>query len=176
LSVTAFAIGSAVSAVVAGRLVERFGRRLTVLGLSLVTVGIVAAALVLLLVPGDIAGFCVAPALLVGGIGGGFTISPNITMTLSNVPVRMAGSAGGALQTGQRVGAAIGTALSAGVFYGVLAASGGSFPAAIAASLGVAVLTTLVALGVAVVDLRHEGRRTPAGPVEPGAPHHLPVD
>jgi EmrB/QacA subfamily drug resistance transporter len=158
LSVTAFAVGSAVSAVVAGRLVERLGRRLTVVGLGLVVVGIAAAGVILLLVPGHVAGFCVAPALLVGGIGGGFTISPNITMTLRNVPVRMAGSAGGALQTGQRVGAAIGTALVAGVFYGVLGAAGNSYPAAIAGALAVAVVTTAVALGVGILDLRHERR------------------
>ena len=36
----------------------------------------------------------------------------------------MAGSAGGALQTGQRIGGAIGTAALPGVFYAVLAANG----------------------------------------------------
>ena len=174
LSVTAFAVGSAVSAVVAGRLVERFGRKLTVLGLSLVTVEIAAAAVVLLLVPGDVAGFAVAPALLVGGIGGGFTISPNITMTLRNVPVRMAGSAGGALQTGQRVGAAVGTALVAGVFYGVLAAAGDSYPAAIAGALAVAVLTTAVALGIAIVDLRRQ--RQALHREDAASPHHVSHD
>ncbi|SDF14266.1 MFS transporter [Pseudonocardia oroxyli] len=172
LSVTAFAVGSAVSAVVAGKLVERYGRRLTVFGLSLVTLGIAAAAVILLLVPGDVAGLCVAPALLVAGIGGGFVISPNITMTLRNVPVRMAGSAGGALQTGQRVGAAIGTALVAGVFYGVLAAAGNSYPAAIAGALALAVLTTVVALAVAVADLRHAGGGTVPEPSE----HHVSHD
>jgi Na+/melibiose symporter-like transporter len=171
LSVTAFAVGSAGSAVVAGRLVERFGRRLTVFGLSLVGVGIAATAAVLALVPGESAGFAAAPALLVGGIGGGFVISPNITMTLRNVPVRMAGSAGGALQTGQRVGAAVGTAVVAGVFYGVLGAAGESYRAAIAGALGVAVLTTLVALGVGIHDLRNERRRADGvGAPDPDAP------
>jgi EmrB/QacA subfamily drug resistance transporter len=172
LSVTAFAVGSAVSAVVAGRLVERYGRRLTVVGLALVTAGVAASAAVLLLVPGEIAGFCVAPALLLGGVGGGFVISPNITMTLRNVPVRMAGSAGGALQTGQRVGAAIGTALVASVFYAVLGAAGDSYPAAIAGALAVAVLTTAVALVVAVVDLR----RAATGAVPEPSEHHVSHD
>ncbi|WP_181780552.1 MFS transporter [Pseudonocardia pini] len=180
LSVTAFAVGSAVSAVVAGRLVERLGRKLTVIGLGLVAVGIAATAVILLLAPGDMAGFWVAPALLVGGIGGGCTISPNITMTLRNVPVRMAGSAGGALQTGQRVGAAIGTALVAGVFYGVLAAAGNSYPAAIAGALAVAVLTTLVALGIAIRDFVNERARGNDDPVgehdDLGAPHHVAHD
>jgi len=125
-------------------------------------------------VPGDVAGFAVAPALLVGGIGGGFTISPNITMTLRNVPVRMAGSAGGALQTGQRVGAAVGTALVAGVFYGVLAAAGDSYPAAIAGALAVAVLTTAVALGIAIVDLRRQ--RQALHREDAASPHHVSHD
>jgi EmrB/QacA subfamily drug resistance transporter len=159
LSVTSFAVGSAVSAVVAGRLVERYGRRLTVFGLSAVATGIAAAALVLLLAPPSVAGFAVAPALLLGGIGGGFVISPNITMTLRNVPVRMAGSAGGALQTGQRVGAAVGTAIVAGVYFGVLAWSGRNFHLAIAVALGVAVVTTLIALGIGIADLGNEKRR-----------------
>ncbi|MCW0215986.1 MAG: MFS transporter [Pseudonocardia sp.] len=178
LSVTAFAVGSAVAAIVGGRLVERFGRRLTVFGLSAVTLGIAAAALILLLVPGPAAGLAAAPALLVAGIGGGFTISPNITLTLRNVPVRMAGSAGGALQTGQRVGAAIGTAVVAGVYFGVLAATGRDFAVAIASALGVAVLTSAVALGIGIADLRRERRRAErVGGSDPDAPdgpaHHV---
>ncbi|MCE3554743.1 MFS transporter [Pseudonocardia sp. RS11V-5] len=145
----------------------------------------------LALVPGGIAGIVAAPALLVGGIGGGFVIAPNITMTLRNVPVRMAGSAGGALQTGQRVGAAVGTAVVAGVFYGVLAAAGRSYQAGIAGALGVAVLTTLIALGVAIWDLRDERRHAsgvgapdPDAPdtrgdgagADDGTPHHISHD
>ncbi|CAM5734740.1 hypothetical protein SFUMM280S_09315 [Streptomyces fumanus] len=50
----------------------------------------------------------------------GCVISPNLTMTLREVPVRMAGAAGGALQTGQRLGGAVGTAALPGLFYLVL--------------------------------------------------------
>ena len=42
--------------------------------------------------------------LLVAGLGGGLVISPNQTLSLSQVPVERAGSAGGVLQTGQRIG------------------------------------------------------------------------
>ena len=44
LAVTPFAIGSASAAVVAGRMVERYGRALTVFGLSAVMAGLAAAA------------------------------------------------------------------------------------------------------------------------------------
>jgi hypothetical protein len=47
--------------------------------------------------------------LLLAGLGGGMVTSPNVTLTLEAVPVRIAGAAGGALQTAQRIGAAIGT-------------------------------------------------------------------
>ena len=159
LAVTPFALGSAVSAVFGGRLVERYGRLLTVVGLTTVLVGIGATALVLATVDPAVLGLALVPTLLVGGLGGGLVISPNITMTLRDVPVRMAGSAGGALQTGQRFGAAIGTATLPGLFYLVLGATGHDFRAAAVAALGAAMAGVGAALAVAVVDLRRELRR-----------------
>lgn len=38
-------------------------------------------------------------------------VSPNVTLTLAEVPTRMGGAAGGAVQTGQRIGASIGAAV-----------------------------------------------------------------
>ncbi len=162
LAVTPFALGSAVAAVVAGQLVERVGRLLTVLGLVVVLAGLGATVAVLLFVPVDAVPWAVAPALLVGGLGGGFVISPNITMTLRDIPVRMAGAAGGGLQTAQRFGATIGTAALPGLFYVVLGATGQDYPAAAAAGLGVALVGIAAALVLAVVDLRRT-RREDAG-------------
>ncbi|MYR47518.1 MFS transporter, partial [Streptomyces sp. SID5910] len=79
LAVTPFAVGSAVAAAVAGRLVERLGRLLTVWGLVAVMAGLGTTALVLWLAPADRAAWYAAPALLVGGLGSGCVISPNIT-------------------------------------------------------------------------------------------------
>ena len=115
LAVTPFALGSAVSAVFAGRAVTRFGRWLTASGLLAVAVGMAATALVLRTVGGDAAAWAAAGPLLVAGIGGGMVTSPNTTLTLESVPPRMAGAAGGALQTAQRIGGAIGTVLLATV-------------------------------------------------------------
>ncbi|HLU56651.1 MAG TPA: MFS transporter [Pseudonocardia sp.] len=158
LSVTAFAIGSAVSAAVGGRFVERFGRRLTVIGLTGVLSGLGATiGVVLLAPPAALTGALAAP-LLVAGLGGGLVISPNITLSLREVPVRMAGSAGGALQTGQRVGAAIGTAALPGAYYLVLGADGENQQVAAAVALSGAVLSVSAALGIAVRDLRNERR------------------
>ena len=88
-------------------------------------------------------------------------ISPNITMTLRQVPVEMAGSAGGALQTGQRFGAAIGTATLPGLLYLVLGLTGQDFRVAVAVALGAAVVGVAAALAIALVEVWREARRGP---------------
>ncbi|MFH7341095.1 MFS transporter [Streptomyces sp. KHY 26] len=166
LAVTPFAIGSAVAAVVASRLVERLGRLLTVLGLVAVTAGLTAVALLLWLVPPGTAIWALVPALLVSGIGSGFVISPNVTMTLREVPVSMAGVAGGALQTGQRLGAAVGTAVLPGLYYLVKGDHDGP-SAAVALSVSAGILAVLVSLALAVTDWRtdrREGRQAAPPP------------
>jgi hypothetical protein len=65
--------------------------------------------------------------------------------------------AGGTLQTGQRVGGAIGTALLPGLFYLVLADDNAS--QAVAVALAGATAVVLVALAVAVLDRRAGLRR-----------------
>ncbi|WP_101787182.1 MFS transporter [Nonomuraea indica] len=171
LCVTPFAIGSAGAAVVAGRLVERLGRLLTVLGLAGVMVGLSAAALLLGFAAPPVAVWAAVPALLVGGIGSGFVISPNVTMTLKEVPVRMAGAAGGALQTGQRLGGAVGTAALPGLYYLALASSGGDITDAVAVALGAAVAAVAVALSIAVAEWRRDGRAAAARPLPPEVTH-----
>ncbi|MEU4524771.1 MFS transporter [Amycolatopsis sp. NPDC024027] len=156
LSVTPFALGSAVSAAVAGRLVPRFGRRLTVTGLGMVAVGLLAVALLAELVPPSASGWAFAVPLVFAGVGGGMVISPNTTLTLECVPVRMAGVAGGALQTGQRIGTAIGTAVLASVFGMVL---GRGYPAALTVALSCAAFLTCGALALALAELRARRRR-----------------
>ena len=173
LAVTPFALGSAVSAVSGGQLVDRFGRRLTVVGLTGVLLGIGAAAVVLRLVPTEWVGWAVAPALLLGGLGGGLVISPNVTMTLRDVPVRMAGSAGGALQTGQRFGAAIGTATLPALFYLVLSSTGNDFRAAVAAALATSVVGVAAALVIAVVEWRRDVRQERRAAEQHPAEQHL---
>ncbi|MFE5207992.1 MFS transporter [Streptomyces sp. NPDC056600] len=158
LAVTPFAVGSAGAAVVSGRLVDRLGRLLTVCGLSAVIVGMSATALLLRFAPESSATWLAAPALFVAGMGSGSVISPNITMTLRDVPVRMAGAAGGALQTGQRLGAAVGTAALPGLFYLVLAGRDDNFRNALAIALGAALLGMTAALALAVADWRRDRR------------------
>jgi EmrB/QacA subfamily drug resistance transporter len=166
LAVTPFALGSAVSAVFAGRAVPRFGRSLIVAGLLAAAIGILATALVLATVGGDAAAWAAAGPLLVAGIGGGMVVSPNTTLTLESVPPQVAGTAGGALQTAQRIGAALGTALLATVYYHALTGGGHDFGAAVSAALLCAAGLMLLALLMAVAELigRHRRSLSPAQP------------
>jgi EmrB/QacA subfamily drug resistance transporter len=158
LTVTPFAIGVAASAAIAGRLVSRFGRLLTVTGLTATIAGLVVTALLLRYVGGDTAAWAVAGPLLIAGLGGGMVTSPNVTLSLQHVPVRMAGAAGGALQTAQRIGSAIGTAVLATIFYQVLVSSAHAYPKAVSDALLSASALMIVALLIAIVDLLHHRR------------------
>lgn len=152
LLVTPFALGSAAGSMVAGRLVHRFGRWVTVAGLAGVAVGLAAVAIVVPLVSPNQLGVAILAPLLVAGIGGGAVIAPNMSLTLSSVPARMGGAASGLVQTGQRMGSAVGTALLAAVFHAV--APGQHYAAGLSLALGCAVVLILVALWLAARELR----------------------
>ncbi|HEX2134086.1 MAG TPA: MFS transporter [Actinophytocola sp.] len=156
LAVTPFALGSAVSSWLAGRLVERWGRRLTIAGLGTVAAGLAVTGVVGLVVDPEWMLLAMAVPLLVAGFGGGAVISPNTTITLSCVPTNMAGVASGVLQTGQRMGSAVGTAALAAIFYATVGASG-RYPAALAVALFGAVALIVVALVFALVENRGNG-------------------
>ncbi|MFF3753111.1 MFS transporter [Streptomyces sp. NPDC002018] len=165
LAITPFALGSGGAAGIGGRLVSRFGRPLVVVGLVMVTVGLAATTLAVHLVPGHGAGWAMAAPLLVAGVGSGLVIAPNQTLTLSEVPVAMAGSAGGSLQTGQRVGSAVGIAAVGSVFFAQVEPDG--WPTAYDHGLVVAVAFVIAALVVAVADVvtgRRDRKHPPAGP------------
>ncbi|MEV0238463.1 MFS transporter [Streptomyces sp. NPDC050674] len=173
LAVTPFALGSAVAAAVSGRLVDRLGRLLTVGGLTGVILGLGGTALLLRFAPLDIAPWLAAPVLFLGGVGGGCVISPNITMTLRDVPVHMAGAAGGALQTGQRLGAAVGTAALPGLYYLVLGSRSDDYRGALFLALVAGLAGMAASLALAAYDWRRH-RRTgePHGRCPDDVAHH----
>ncbi len=150
LALTPFAVGSGLAAIAGGRFVARFGRPLVVVGLTVVGVGLGGTALAVHLVPGRGVGWAMALPLLVGGLGSGLVIAPNQTLTLAEVPVASAGSAGGSLQTGQRVGSAIGIAGVGSVFFTRVMHEG--WAAAYDAGLLVSVIFVAAALLVALAD------------------------
>lgn len=153
IAVTPFAIGSAAAAGFGGRVVTKYGRPLVVIGLVLVVVGFIGSYIAADLVPGHNVGWAAAFPLLIAGIGSGLVITPNVTLTLQDVPVRRAGIAGGVLQTGQRIGSAAGIAFTGSVFYGAVRTSHGDWALAFRHGLWVITAFTAAALALGVVDL-----------------------
>ncbi|WP_235503394.1 MFS transporter [Aeromicrobium sp. Root495] len=148
LLLTPFAAGSAISSPLAGRFVSTVGRPLTVVAIASMMTAVALAAAV---GPGQSTPslwWAFAPFLFVAGLGGGAVVSPNITLTLAEVPPRMGGAAGGALQTGQRIGSSLGAALLMTVYQLVSASHGGDagFRAALATALAVLALALAAAV------------------------------
>ncbi|OEU96939.1 MFS transporter [Streptomyces oceani] len=161
LAITPFAVGGAVAAGFSGRLVARYGRALVTVALTAVLLGLCLVIFAVYEVPGHRVGLAVALPLLLAGLGGGWVIAPNQTLTLSAVPPAQGGSAGGVLQTGQRIGSAMGIAAVGSVFFSRLAVSEGDWAAAFRYSLGVSVAFVALALLASLADLRT--RRTADG-------------
>ena len=153
LASTPFALGAAVAAGLGGRVVYRFGRSLVAGGLVLVVLGLLASWLAIGLVSGPAVGWAVALPFLVAGVGNGLVIAPNQTLSLTEVPPRQGGAAGGVLQTGQRLGSAAGIAAVGSLFYARLASTRGDFETAVRDGLLLTVLFVGVALAVAVADM-----------------------
>ncbi len=106
LGVTAYAVGNAVAAPLAGRVVDRLGRALVVGAALTFGVGAVALALVAGSVPTAHATLAMAGPLFVMGLGAGALITPNQALTLMDVDPVVGSTAGGVLQTAQRIGLA----------------------------------------------------------------------
>ncbi|HET9073874.1 MAG TPA: MFS transporter [Solirubrobacteraceae bacterium] len=157
LVATPFAIGGAITSSLGSRQVLRRGRKLIALGLGVVLLGLGLVDLAVRLQPGQSVGLWLILPLLIAGLGGGFVISPNQALSLSQVPVQRAGSAGGALQTAQRIGSSAGIAVTGSVFYSRLA---GDHSFAMAFLAGITSVAGFVALALllAAADARRTGR------------------
>jgi len=174
LTASAYAVGAALSAPVAGHLLPRLGQRVLIGALLLFGAGVAAAGLLAdhaagLVAPLHVA-LLMAPALLVAGMGGGAVITPNQALSLAEVDVRGGSTAGGMLQTSQRIGNALGAAVISAVFYAAAtgapsagSAREGHYGHAYAMSLLVSVAFTAAALGVAVRDVRRGQKAEPVG-------------
>ncbi len=159
-AITPFALGSAVASAVGGRIVNRFGRPLVAVGLLAVVVGLGLVALAIDLALHVPVPWVTAVPLLVAGIGSGFVIAPNQTLTLAQVPVPQAGSGAGMLQTGQRIGSAAGIAVVGSVFFTTVAGGGGNaWSRGFEKSLLLAATIVTLALLAALLDIARHHRR-----------------
>ncbi|MCC3315574.1 MFS transporter [Nocardia africana] len=133
------------------RLLPRFGPKpVTLVGTSAMIAGLV----LLTLLDTDTGYFpLLAVATVLMGCGIGLAFSPLNVIIMANVAPEEAGAAGGALQTLQQTGAALGLAVLVTVFGTAVRAASGSavhvlasgITTAFAAAAGIAVLTLLVA-------------------------------
>jgi MFS family permease len=163
LTASAYAVGVTVASPIAGRLLARAGARVLVGGLLLFTAGVAAAGAVGAVAagrvwPGGVALLLALP-LLVAGAGGGSVITPNQALSLAEVEVAGGSTAGGTLQTAQRVGNAIGAAVISAVFYAASSSPGAhrdaTYGRAYGLALAVSVVFALAATALAVRTLRH---------------------
>ena len=153
VAISPFALGVAGAAAISGRYVVRLGRPLIVAGLVLVAGGYALTVLAVSWYPGRAAPWATAAPLLLAGIGSGMVVSPNQALTLAQVPVQRGGSAGAVLQTGQRVGAALGIAAIGSAFFADLAGRPPDWAHAFQMGLIVAMGFVLLALLAGVVDV-----------------------
>jgi len=152
-----FALTSAIASQWSARRVMRLGRRIVVRGLLLMSAAVVMMAVVASFAPVSISQWAIPVLMGIGGWGSGSVISPNQTLTLAEVPVPLAGTAAGLMQTFQRLGGAMGLALLTTVYFARVAAENDG-PEAYAHALGLSLVFTLaillLATGIAVADAR----------------------
>ncbi|ANP71473.1 DHA2 family efflux MFS transporter permease subunit [Cryobacterium arcticum] len=164
-----FAIGSIIASSQSNRLTQRLGRTVLVLGVALVTVGLVWVWLVLLLTdPADLTHWLLLPPLFIAGLGSGAFIAPNVSFIVATVDRTEAGAASGVVGVMQRVGSAAGIAVVGSVFFGTLVVAGPG-PEALAtgftdsATLAMAVSAALSVVALLLVFLLPKRVEVPGG-------------
>ncbi len=136
----------------AGSRVRRLGRKLVVGGLFLALAGLGLSILVVILhETANASVWWLMASLSLVGVAQGTVISPNQALTLAEVPLDYAGSSGAILQTGQRIGTAVGIAVITAATFSALAAS--SWSTAVVLGFGLISLVIIVAIVVSIRDL-----------------------
>ncbi|WP_062946570.1 MFS transporter [Brachybacterium sp. sponge] len=149
-------IAAAISSQIAGRYVLTLGRRMVIAGFGVAFLGLLGTTLLAGFVEsGAVAFWWLAAPLMLMGLSQGMTISPNQTLTLNSVDPRFGGVAGGILQLGQRLGAAIGTAMIPGIIFS-LTVGGTAWLEAFTIALVIIMALTLAAMGVSFADRARE--------------------
>ena len=147
------AICAALGALWSGKRVEQYGRKIVIVGTIFAILGLaLSVGIICLSRNGILSIWWLLLTLALMGLAQGSVISPNQSLTMKNVPAEVAGSAGGLVQTFQRIGTAVGIAVITSVFYLALPSLGWDYAMAIAfGTIGVIVMLTMA---VAVFDQR----------------------
>ena len=152
------ALAGSVAAAVAGRRVIRVGRVMVLGGMAAGMAGLLASVgIIHMHARAGWSSWWLTLTLLLLGVGQGFVVSPNQTLSLVDVPPEYAGAAGGILQTGERIGTSIGIAAITGLTFRVSHSSGWD----VAAQVGLLAVVAAIAVSAAIaaVDLRLAARR-----------------
>ncbi|WP_124055049.1 MFS transporter [Arcanobacterium ihumii] len=111
------ALVSAYAAMWAGKRAYDHGRGIQAIALSLTLLGALSMIIVSIAVHAGFSYWLFSLPLILSGFGGGAMGSANQTQAMLDVPTEHGGTAGGVIQTGQRMATAIGTALVTAVFF-----------------------------------------------------------
>jgi EmrB/QacA subfamily drug resistance transporter len=118
LLVLPFAVASLSTASSSYRFSTRFGRKTVQGGIAAMFAGLALTLVVLHLSAPRPEIWALIGPLFLAGLGNGLVIAPNQDFVLGSVPKGQAGTAGGALITAQRIGAAIGIAVIGTALFG----------------------------------------------------------
>lgn len=171
-----FALASAVTSWIGGNLVSTHGRAVVVWGLVAVLLSAGGLVLVAMYSSPAWTPYLAAAVMTVGGAGGGLVIAPNQALTLADIPVKQGGLAGSVGQLGQRIGAAVGTAVALSLFYATIYRESGThddlvvFHDAYAFGMLAVGVSLALAFLVSIVDLTARRSRGAAGLSGAGTP------
>lgn len=149
------ALLNSITATIAGRKISRYGRMVVIIGMLTTIFGLIATvAFVWGITHWGMSEWWLILSLAFIGLGQGAVVSPNQTLTLAQVPDNYAGSSGAVLQTGQRIGTAIGLAVITAIVFAMLQSTSGDWPVSIMTGFGVIIAVCLVSLSFGFADQR----------------------
>ncbi len=149
------ALLNSITATIAGRKISRYGRMVVIIGMLTTIFGLIATvAFVWGTTHWGMSEWWLILSLAFIGLGQGAVVSPNQTLTLAQVPDNYAGSSGAVLQTGQRIGTAIGLAIITAIVFAMLQSTSGDWPVSIMTGFGVIIAVCLVSLSFGFADQR----------------------
>jgi EmrB/QacA subfamily drug resistance transporter len=143
LALAPFALGVALTAPAAYPIAQRFGRVSIQAGFALMGGGLVVLAL-MVRGDGDVTAWTLVPGELVAGMGMGLSLPPLFDFILAGVADHEVGSASGVLNAIQQLGASLGIAVLATIFFAYL-----DDPASPVHAMAATTLLALVPLGLA---------------------------
>ena len=152
LLLAAMATGAFIGSGVGAWAATAVGRPILHIGLAIMAAGTLVLFLSLHAVRATVGTFTLIPGLLVFGIGMGMIFVPLFSIIMGEIADREVGSASGLLESSQQLGASLGVAILATLFFGTLSAGGGAqHPAmAVPGSLLAAERTLLITLAMII--------------------------